>query len=135
MFSIIRGNKCIRTDGTITENPGGASCICVPKVEFPDDGCSESISEVVTVKTRRLRETSLRGRKGQYSAEAIKTTVWIEYRLQRLAQNHTGFPSERLRGEVTSLDKSVFFRTQQGFGYDYGVAYREPNSTNLDKGI
>ena len=38
-------------------------------------------------------------------------------------------------GGVTSLDKSVFFRTQQGFGYGYGKGFRDQNTTNLDKGI
>ena len=36
---------------------------------------------------------------------------------------------------VTSLDKSVFFRTQQGFGYGYGGEFRDPNLPNLDNGI
>ena len=38
-------------------------------------------------------------------------------------------------GEVTSLDKSVFFWTRQGFEYGYGGKFRDPNSKNLDKGI
>ena len=33
------------------------------------------------------------------------------------------------------LDKSVFFRTQQGFGYGYGTGFSDRNNTNLDKGI
>ena len=38
-------------------------------------------------------------------------------------------------GGVTSLDKSVFFWTQQGFGHGYGKEFRVHNTTNLDKGI
>ena len=38
-------------------------------------------------------------------------------------------------GEVTSLDKSVFFWTPQGFGYGYGKGFRDPNTENLDNGI
>ena len=40
-----------------------------------------------------------------------------------------------MRGGGTSLDKSVFFRTQQGFEYGYGKGFRDPNTSNLDKGI
>ena len=36
---------------------------------------------------------------------------------------------------VTTLDKSVFFRTQQGFGYGYGKGFRYQITQNLDKGI
>ena len=36
---------------------------------------------------------------------------------------------------VTSVDKSVFFRTQQGYDYGYGGGFRDPNSPNRDKGI
>ena len=36
---------------------------------------------------------------------------------------------------VTSLDKSVFFRPQRGFGYGYGGDFRYPNSPNQEKGI
>ena len=36
---------------------------------------------------------------------------------------------------VTSLDKSVFFRTQQGFDYCYGEGFRGKNTPNLYKGI
>ena len=36
---------------------------------------------------------------------------------------------------VTSLDKSVFFGTQQGFDYGYGKGVRDQNTPNLDKGI
>ena len=36
---------------------------------------------------------------------------------------------------VTTLDKSVFFRTQQGFGYGYGKGPRDQNTPNLDKGV
>ena len=53
-----------------------------------------------------------------------------------MARNHTRFLSRRERGAgVTSLDKSVFFWTQQGFDYGYGVKFRDPNPPNLDKGI
>ena len=38
-------------------------------------------------------------------------------------------------GGVASLDKSVFFWTQQGFNYGYGAKFRDPNSPNIDKGI
>ena len=38
-------------------------------------------------------------------------------------------------GGVTSIDKSVFFWTQQRFVYGYGGKCRGPNSPNLDKGI
>ena len=38
-------------------------------------------------------------------------------------------------GEVSSLDKSVCFWTQHGFGYGYGGKFRDPDLTNLDKGI
>ena len=38
-------------------------------------------------------------------------------------------------GEVTSLDKSVFFWTRQGFDYGYGRGFRDQNNTNLDKRI
>ena len=38
-------------------------------------------------------------------------------------------------GGVTSLYKSVFFWTQQGFGYCYGKGFRDRNTPNLDKGI
>ena len=33
------------------------------------------------------------------------------------------------------LDKSVFFRTQQGSDYGYGKGHRGQNTPNLDKGI
>ena len=38
-------------------------------------------------------------------------------------------------GEVTSLDKSVFFWTQKGLDYGYGVGFRDENTSNLDNGI
>ena len=38
-------------------------------------------------------------------------------------------------GGVTPLDKSVFFWTQQGFYYGYGVGFRGENTSNLDSGI
>ena len=41
----------------------------------------------------------------------------------------------RAGGEVTALDKSVFFWTQQGFDYGYEKGFRDQNNTNLDKGI
>ena len=39
-----------------------------------------------------------------------------------------------------TMDKSVFFRTQQRFGYGYewgggGGGFRDPNQTNLGNGI
>ena len=40
-FSGICGNKCIRTNGTITEISGASSCNCVSQVEFAGDGCFE----------------------------------------------------------------------------------------------
>ena len=36
---------------------------------------------------------------------------------------------------VNSLDKSVFFRTQQGFGYGYGKGFRDQNTPYLYNGI
>ena len=38
-------------------------------------------------------------------------------------------------GEVTTVDKSVFFWTQQGFGYGYEKKLRDSNSPNIDNGI
>ena len=38
-------------------------------------------------------------------------------------------------GEVTSREKAVFFRTQQGLGYGYGAKFRDPKVSNLDKCI
>ena len=38
-------------------------------------------------------------------------------------------------GEVTSLDKSVFFWTQKGFEYGYGMCFRDTNTPNIDKAI
>ena len=39
-------------------------------------------------------------------------------------------------GGVTSPDKSVFLRTRQGCDYGYGEwGVRDPNPSNLDKGI
>ena len=35
-------------------------------------------------------------------------------------------------GEVTSLDKSVFFWTQKGLDYGYGVGFRDENTSNLE---
>ena len=43
------------------------------------------------------------------------------------------FLTDECGGKVTSLDKSVFFWTQEGFSYEYGRKYRDPNKTNLDK--
>ena len=37
--------------------------------------------------------------------------------------------------EVTSLDKSVIFWTQHGFGYGYGGKFGDPKSPSLDKVI
>ena len=37
-------------------------------------------------------------------------------------------------GEVTSLAKSVFPRTRQGFSYGYGEGFRDQNTPNLDNG-
>ena len=85
-FSRIRGNECARADGTVTDHSGGSRCNCVSKAEFAGDGCFESIFGVGAVKTRHLRETSRRGGKGKYSAEAIKTTVRAEYRVRRLVR-------------------------------------------------
>ena len=42
------------------------------------------------------------------------------------------FLIEECGGKVTSLDKSVFFWTKEGFSYDYGRNYRDPNRANLD---
>ena len=36
-------------------------------------------------------------------------------------------------GKATSLDKSVFFWAQEGFSYEYGRRYRDPDKTNLGK--
>ena len=36
--------------------------------------------------------------------------------------------------KLLPLDKSVFFWTQQGFGYGYGKGFRDQNTPNLDKG-
>ena len=38
-------------------------------------------------------------------------------------------------GKVTSVDKSVFFWTHQGFGYGYGKGFRGQNTPNLGNGI
>ena len=38
-------------------------------------------------------------------------------------------------GGVTSMDKSVFFRNQQGLDYEDGERLRDPNRTNLGNGI
>ena len=64
-----------------------------------------------------------------------KAAVWVEYRLQRLVRSLTGFPGDRVRAKCYSVDKSVFFRTQQALGYDYGRDFRDPNPPDLDKGI
>ena len=37
--------------------------------------------------------------------------------------------------EVTSIGKSVFFRTHHGLDYGYGGKYRDSNPPNLDKCI
>ena len=44
-------------------------------------------------------------------------------------------PEEECGWEVTSLGKSVFFWTHQGFGYAYVGRFRDPNQTNVDKCI
>ena len=38
-------------------------------------------------------------------------------------------------GNVTSLDKSVFFLTQQDFDYGYALGVRDKNTSNLDQGV
>ena len=43
------------------------------------------------------------------------------------------FLTDECGGKVASLDKSVFFWTQEGFSYEYGRKFRDPNKTNLDK--
>ena len=43
------------------------------------------------------------------------------------------FLTDECGGEVTSLDKSVFFWAKEGFSYGYGRRYRNPNQANLDK--
>ena len=43
------------------------------------------------------------------------------------------FLTEECGGKVTSLGKSVFFWTQEGFSYEYGKKYRDPNKANHDK--
>ena len=43
------------------------------------------------------------------------------------------FLANECGGEVTSLDKSVFFRTRQWSDYGYGKGFRDLNNTNLDK--
>ena len=37
--------------------------------------------------------------------------------------------------KLLPLDKSVFFWTQQGFGYGYGKGFRDRNAPNLNNGI
>ena len=41
------------------------------------------------------------------------------------------FSIEECGGKVASLDKSVSFWTKEGFSYDYGRNYRDPNRANL----
>ena len=43
------------------------------------------------------------------------------------------FLTDECGGKVTSLDKSVFFWAQEGFSYEYGKRYRDPNNANLDQ--
>ena len=45
------------------------------------------------------------------------------------------FLEEERGGEVEQSVKSVFFWVQQGFRYGYGGRFRDPDQTNMDKGI
>ena len=38
-------------------------------------------------------------------------------------------------GKCTTLDKSVLFWAQKGFGYEYGTGLRDKDIANLDKNI
>merc|ERR1712112_657617 len=45
----------------------------------------------------------------------------------------SNFLTDECGGKVASLDKSVFFWTQEGFSYEYGRRYRDPNKNNIGK--
>ena len=44
-------------------------------------------------------------------------------------------PTQECYGKCTAIDKSVLFRAQKGFGYDYGTGFRNKNLANSDKNI
>ena len=51
--------------------------------------------------------------------------------MQRLVSGIKNFLTDECGGNATSLDKSVFFRTQEGLSYEYGRKFRDQNRSNL----
>ena len=130
MFSIIRGNKCIRTDGTITGNSSGPSCNCVPRVEFPGDGRFKSFLGSEPLKRDNYLELPDVVENDNIERDLLKPLFGLSSACKDWCETIRDFLARECGVEVTSLDKSVFLRTQQEFGYVYwgGPVIRIPQA-------